>query len=170
MRAAGHNERRQSDMSVKFSVNGKPAEFDGPEDAPLLWVVREHLGLTGSKFGCGIGACGACTMHIDGAAQRTCIMPVMMAQGRQITTIEGLSPSTDHPVQQAWVELDVPQCGYCQSGMIMAAASLLSRHPKPTDVDIDREMTNLCRCATYVRIRAAIHLAARLLQGAPTRL
>jgi isoquinoline 1-oxidoreductase subunit alpha len=149
-------------MSVKFSVNGKPAEFDGPEDAPLLWVVREHLGLTGSKFGCGIGACGACTMHIDGAAQRTCIFPVVMAQGRHITTIEGLSPGKDHPVQKAWAELDVPQCGYCQSGMIMAAASMLRHFPKPTDGDIDREMTNLCRCATYARIRAAIHLAATM--------
>src|SRR5262245_30159803 len=153
-------------MSVKFSVNGKPAEFDGPEDAPLLWVVREHLGLTGSKFGCGIGACGACTMHIDGAAQRTCIFPVVMAQGRHITTIEGLSPGKDHPVQKAWVELDVPQCGYCQSGMIMAAASMLRHFPKPTDGDIDREMTNLCRCATYARIRAAIHLAASMVPGA----
>ena len=113
---------RPPDMSVKFSVNGKPAEFDGPDDVPLLWVVREHLGLTGSKFGCGIGACGACTMHIDGAAKRTCVMPIVIAQGRQITTIEGLSRNTDHPVQKAWIELDVPQCGYCQSGMIMAAA------------------------------------------------
>jgi isoquinoline 1-oxidoreductase alpha subunit len=153
-------------MSVKFFINGDSAEFDGPEDAPLLWVVREHLGLTGSKFGCGIGACGACTMHIDGAAQRTCIFPVMMAQGRQITTIEGLSYRADHPVQKAWVELDVPQCGYCQSGMIMAAASLLQHFPKPTDKDIDREMTNLCRCATYARIRAAIHLAANMAPGA----
>ena len=149
-------------MSVKFSVNGSPAEFDGPEDVPLLWVVREHLGLTGSKFGCGIGACGACTMHIDGAPVRTCVMPVMMAGGKHITTIEGLSPTADHPVQKAWVELDVPQCGYCQSGMIMAAANLLIRHPDPSDRDIDREMTNLCRCATYVRIRAAIHLAAKI--------
>jgi isoquinoline 1-oxidoreductase subunit alpha len=152
-------------MSVKFFVNGKPAEFDGPEDAPLLWVVREHLGLTGSKFGCGIGACGACTMHIDGAAQRTCVFPVVLAQGRQITTIEGLSYRADHPVQEAWVELDVPQCGYCQSGMIMAAASLLRHFPNPTDKDIDREMTNLCRCATYARIRAAIHLAAKIAPG-----
>ncbi len=149
-------------MSVKFTVNGKPAEFDGPEDVPLLWVVREHLGLTGSKFGCGIGFCGACTMHIDGAAARTCITPVMMAQGRQVTTIEGLAPRGDHPVQQAWTALDVPQCGYCQSGMIMAAVELLRRHPDPTDADIDRELTNLCRCATYARIRAAIHLAARM--------
>jgi isoquinoline 1-oxidoreductase subunit alpha len=149
-------------MSVKFVVNGKPAEFDGPEDIPLLWVVREHLGLTGSKFGCGVGACGACTMHIENAPARTCIMPIGTAQGKRITTIEGLSPNGDHPVQKAWIDLDVPQCGYCQSGMIMAAAHLLTEHPHPTDQDIGREMTNLCRCATYVRIRAAIHLAAIL--------
>jgi isoquinoline 1-oxidoreductase subunit alpha len=153
-------------MMVKFHVNGKPAEFDGPEDVPLLWVVREHLRLTGSKFGCGVGACGACTMHIDGAPTRTCIMPIAMVQGKRITTIEGLSPHGDHPVQKAWIDLDVPQCGYCQSGMIMAAARLLSERPHPTDQDIDREMTNLCRCATYVRIRAAIHLAAKLSRGA----
>jgi isoquinoline 1-oxidoreductase alpha subunit len=149
-------------MPVKFFVNGAPAEFDGPEEVPLLWVVREHLGLTGSKFGCGIGVCGACAMHLDGAAVRTCVMPVAMAQGRQVTTIEGLSRDGDHPVQKAWTELDVPQCGYCQSGMIMAAADLLRRQPAPSDGDIDRAMTNLCRCATYARIRAAIHLAAKL--------
>ena len=151
-------------MSVKFSVNGMPAEFDGPDDVPLLWVVREHLNLTGSKFGCGIGVCGACTMHIDGVAMRTCVMPVMMADGRQVTTIEGLSHNGDHPVQKAWTELDVPQCGYCQSGMIMAAASLGSGWRLSSDADIDREMTNLCRCATYVRIRAAIHRAAKTLR------
>ena len=155
-------------MSVKFFVNGKPAEFDGPDDVPLLWVVREHLGLTGSKFGCGVGACGACTMHVDGAALRTCVMPIVTAQGSHVTTIEGLSPNAEHPVQKAWIELDVPQCGYCQSGMIMAAASLLSQHPRPTDADIDRQLTNLCRCATYVRIRAAIHLAAKLSAGTTT--
>ena len=156
-------------MPVTFTINGKAAEFDGPEDVPLLWVVREHLGLTGSKFGCGIGLCGACTMHIDGVAERTCVMPVILAQGKQITTIEGLSPGTDHPVQKAWIELDVPQCGYCQSGMIMAVADLLRRHPDPSDADIDRELTNLCRCATYVRIRAAIHRAAQMVRagGAP---
>ena len=142
-------------MSVKFSVNGKPAEFDGPDDVPLLWVVREHLGLTGSKFGCGVGACGACTMHIDGAPTRTCIMPIAMVRDKRITTIEGLSQRGDHPVQKAWIDLDVPQCGYCQSGMIMAAAYLLTEHPHPTDQDIGRELTNLCRYATYVRIRAA---------------
>jgi isoquinoline 1-oxidoreductase subunit alpha len=149
-------------MSVKFFVNGAPAEFDGPEEVPLLWVVREHLRLTGTKFGCGIGVCGACTMHLDGAAVRTCVMPVVMAQGRQVTTIEGLSRDGNHPVQKAWTTLDVPQCGYCQSGMIMAAADLLRRQPAPSDGDIDRAMTNLCRCATYARIRAAIHLAAKL--------
>jgi len=149
-------------MPVKFFVNGAPAEFDGPEEVPLLWVVREHLLLTGSKFGCGIGVCGACTMHLDGTAVRTCVMPVVMAQGRQVATIEGLSRDGDHPVQKAWTELDVPQCGYCQSGMIMAAADLLRRQPAPSDGDIDRAMTNLCRCATYARIRAAIHLAAKL--------
>jgi isoquinoline 1-oxidoreductase subunit alpha len=149
-------------MSVKFVINGKPAEFDGPDEVPLLWVVREQFGLTGSKFGCGIGICGACTMHLDGAALRTCVMPVVMAEGRHITTIEGLAPNGDHPVQKAWIALDVPQCGYCQSGMIMAAADLLRRQGDPSDADIDRAMTNLCRCATYARIRAAIHLAAKM--------
>jgi isoquinoline 1-oxidoreductase alpha subunit len=149
-------------MLVTFSVNQRPARFDGPPDVPLLWVVREHLGLTGSKFGCGIGACGACTMYIDGAPARTCIVPITALQGREVTTIEGLDPKADHPVQRAWRALDVPQCGYCQSGMIMAAAHLLKLRPTPTDGDIDAAMTNLCRCATYVRIRKAIHLAARL--------
>jgi len=152
-------------MPVKFFVNGKPAEFNGPDDVPLLWVVREQLGLTGSKFGCGVGLCGACTMHIDGAPTRTCVMPIGDLKGRHVTTIEGLSQNLDHPIQKAWIELDVPQCGYCQSGMIMAAASLLKQHPHPTDRDIDQAMTNLCRCATYARIRAAIHLAARMGPG-----
>jgi isoquinoline 1-oxidoreductase subunit alpha len=151
-------------MPVKFTINGKAAEFDGPEDVPVLWVVREHVGLTGSKFGCGIGLCGACTMHIDGAAERTCVMPVIMVEGKEITTIEGLSAASDDPVQKAWIELDVPQCGYCQSGMIMAVTDLLRRYPDPSDADIDRELTNLCRCATYARIRAAIHRAAEMLQ------
>ena len=148
-------------MSVKFFVNGKPAEFDGPDDVPLLWVVREHLGLTGSKFGCGVGACGACTMHVDGAALRTCVMPVVTAQGSHVTTIEGLSPNAEHPVQKAWIELDVPQCGYCQSGQIMSASALLTKKPRPSDADIDAAMSgNICRCGTYQRIRAAIHRAA----------
>jgi isoquinoline 1-oxidoreductase alpha subunit len=148
-------------MTVRFSVNGTAAEFDGPDDVPLLWVVREQLGLTGSKFGCGVGMCGACTMQVDGAATRTCILPISNVNGRHVTTIEGLSENLDHPVQKAWIDLDVPQCGYCQSGMIMAVTDLLNSYPQPTDQDIDRELTNLCRCATYQRIRAAIHLAAK---------
>jgi len=148
-------------MAVKFFVNGAPAEFDGPEEVPLLWVVREHLGLTGSKFGCGIGACGACTMHVDGTPTRTCVMPVMMAEGKRVITIEGLSPTAEHPVQKAWIKLDVPQCGYCQSGMIMAAAALLAETPNPSDADIDAAMTNICRCGSYPRVRAAIHAAVR---------
>src|SRR5262245_1394971 len=147
-------------MAVTFFVNGKPETFDGPDDVPLLWVVREHLQLTGSKFGCGAGLCGACTMQIDGAPIRTCVLPVSVVQGRHVTTIEGLSPNTTHPVQQAWIELDVPQCGYCQSGMIMSVVALLDRHPDPTDADIDAEVTNACRCSTYHRIRQAIKLAA----------
>ena len=149
-------------MFVTFTVNQKPAQFEGPPDVPLLWVVREHLGLTGSKFGCGIGACGACTMHVDGEPARTCILPIAALQGRQVTTIEGLASNGDHPVQRAWRALDVPQCGYCQSGMIMTAAHLLRQRPQPSDRDIDRAMTNLCRCATYVRIRKAIHLAVQI--------
>jgi isoquinoline 1-oxidoreductase subunit alpha len=149
-------------MRVTFTVNRQPAQFDGPPDVPLLWVVREHLGLTGSKFGCGIGTCGACTMHVDGRPARTCILPIAALAGRAVTTIEGLAPNADHPVQRAWRELDVPQCGYCQSGMIMTAAHLLAQKPAPSDQDIDAAMTNLCRCATYVRIRKAIHLAAKM--------
>jgi isoquinoline 1-oxidoreductase subunit alpha len=155
-------------MRISFTVNQQPAQFDGPPDVPLLWVVREHLGLTGSKYGCGVGACGACTVHIDGKPARSCITPVAVLQGRQVTTIEGLAPNADHPVQRAWRRLDVPQCGYCQSGMIMAAAHLLSQNPAPSDLDIDRAMTNLCRCATYVRIRKAIHLAAQLTKAGGT--
>jgi isoquinoline 1-oxidoreductase subunit alpha len=149
-------------MPVTFSVNQQPAQFDGPPDVPLLWVVREQLDLTGSKFGCGIGACGACTMHIDGVPARSCIVPIAAVEGRQVTTIEGLAPNADHPVQRAWRELDVPQCGYCQSGMTMTAAHLLKQSPTPSDRDIDAAMTNLCRCATYVRIRKAIHRAAQM--------
>jgi len=147
-------------MPVSFTLNGKPASFEGPPDVPLLWVVREHFGLTGSKFGCGIGMCGACTMHLDGEAVRTCIMAVSDVAGRSVTTIEGIAASGPNSVRQAWNDLDVPQCGYCQSGMIMAAVALLAKNPRPTDADIDGSITNLCRCATYVRIRAAIHLAA----------
>ena len=147
-------------MRVTFSVNQTPTSFDGPPDVPLLWVVREHLGLTGSKFGCGIGACGACTVHVDGKPARSCILPIAALQDRAVTTIEGLSRSADHPVQRAWRELDVPQCGYCQSGMIMAVAALLKEKPKPTDADINSTITNICRCGTLQQVRAAIHAAA----------
>jgi isoquinoline 1-oxidoreductase subunit alpha len=147
-------------MPVTFTLNGKPVSFEGPSDVPLLWVVREHFGLTGSKFGCGIGLCGACTMHLDGDAVRTCIMAVGDIAGRSVTTIEGIAASGANPVREAWNKLDVPQCGYCQSGMIMATVALLAKTPHPTDTDIDRSITNLCRCATYVRVRAAIHMAA----------
>jgi isoquinoline 1-oxidoreductase subunit alpha len=147
-------------MPVTFTLNGKPVSFEGPSDVPLLWVVREHFGLTGSKFGCGIGLCGACTMHLDGDAVRTCIMAVGDVTGRSVTTIEGIAASGANPVREAWNKLDVPQCGYCQSGMIMATVALLAKTPHPTDTDIDRSITNLCRCATYVRVRAAIHMAA----------
>jgi isoquinoline 1-oxidoreductase alpha subunit len=150
---------------IAFKVNSEPASFDGDPDTPLLWVLRDQLHKTGTKFGCGIGLCGACTVHLDGRAQRSCVIPASSIQGKDITTIEGLSGQAGlklHPVQQAWVELDVPQCGYCQSGQIMATVDLLSRIPDPTDEDIDRELTNICRCGTYVRIRKAIHRAAEL--------
>ncbi|GBQ85947.1 aldehyde dehydrogenase [Gluconacetobacter johannae DSM 13595] len=152
-------------MSIPFQLNGRPVSFDGPEDTPLLWVVREHFGLTGSKFGCGIGMCGACTMHVDGAASRTCVLAVGNVRGRAIRTIEGVAAEADNAVRKAWNDLDVPQCGYCQSGMIMTATAMLADTPSPTDQDIDRWMTNLCRCATYVRIRQAIHAAARSLKS-----
>ncbi len=140
----------------QLKINGRTHEVEVEADTPLLWVVREQLGMTGTKFGCGVGACGACTMHINGMAMRTCILPVAAAVGVEVTTIEGL----DHAVQQAWITEQVPQCGYCQSGQIMAAASLLARNPDPTDADIDAAMSNLCRCATYDRIRRGIHAAA----------
>ena len=146
--------------AYQLTVNGSAHTVDVAPDTPLLWVVRDSLGLTGTKFGCGIAQCGACTMHIDGVATRTCVFPVAGVVGKKITTIEGLSPSGDHPVQKAWKDIDVPQCGYCQSGQLMAAAALLKAHPKPTDEQIDAAMTNICRCGTYQRIRAAIHKAA----------
>ena len=147
-----------------FTLNGKPAEFTGDTSTPLLWVLRDHLNLKGTKYGCGIGQCGACTVHIDGRAVRSCVTPVTAAEGRSITTIEGLAPSESqlHPVQIAWLENDVPQCGYCQAGQIMAAADLLSRNSNPDDDTIDAEITNICRCGTYVRLRKAIHRAAEL--------
>lgn len=146
-----------------IKVNGQEHEVDVEPDTPLLWVLREQLGLTGTKFGCGIAACGACTIHIGGEAYRSCVYAVGDLQdGDEITTIEGLSPDRSHPVQQAWAELDVPQCGYCQSGQIMAAAALLAEYPNPTDDDIDSNLTNICRCGTYNRIRAGIKRAAEL--------
>jgi isoquinoline 1-oxidoreductase subunit alpha len=153
---------------ISFQVNGSGAAFDGDANTPLLWVLRDHLQLRGSKFGCGIGQCGACSVHIDGALQRSCVVPVADVAGRSVTTIEGLAPSADglHPVQQAWLELDVPQCGYCQAGQLMAAADLLQRIPHPSDADINTSMSNICRCGTYVRIRLAIHRAAEILAGA----
>ena len=150
---------------ITITVNGKRRTLDIEPDAPLLWVIREELGLTGTKFGCGIAQCGACTVHIDGVAQRSCSIPVSAADGHSITTIEGLSADSRHPVQIAWAAEDVPQCGYCQSGQIMAAAAFLKKIPNPTDADIDAGITNLCRCGTYPRIRKAIHRAAALAAG-----
>jgi isoquinoline 1-oxidoreductase alpha subunit len=146
-----------------ISVNARVLEVDAAPDTPLLWVLRDHLAMTGTKYGCGMALCGACTVHLDGVAVRSCVLPLRALAGRAITTIEGLSPSRDHPVQRAWVELDVPQCGYCQSGQIMSAAALLKVNPAPSDADIDAAMAgNLCRCGTYRRIRQAIHRAAEL--------
>ncbi|HEX7912066.1 MAG TPA: (2Fe-2S)-binding protein [Paraburkholderia sp.] len=145
---------------MQFELNGRPFSFEGDAQTPLLWVIREHAMLCGTKYGCGIGACGACTVHLEGEAVRSCVLPVSAVAGRRITTIEALSPTRAHPIQQAWIATDVPQCGYCQSGMVMAAAALLAQHPKPTDAQIDQAITNLCRCATYQRIREAIHVAA----------
>jgi isoquinoline 1-oxidoreductase alpha subunit len=144
-----------------LTINGHPQQVDVNPDTPLLWVLRDTLGLTGTRYGCGIAQCGACTVHIDGVATRSCSVPVGAVEGSTITTIEGMSPNGDlHPVQKAWVAHDVPQCGYCQSGMIMAVAALLKEKPQPTDGDIDAAITNICRCGTYARIRAAIHTAA----------
>jgi isoquinoline 1-oxidoreductase subunit alpha len=146
---------------ISLKVNGQEHDLDVPSDTPLLWAVREQLGLTGTKFGCGMALCGACTMHLDGEAIRSCVTPVSRAAGKEVTTIEGLAEEFARPLQDAWLELDVPQCGYCQSGQIMSAAILLRECPTPTDVDVDECMTgNLCRCGTYQRIRAAIHRAA----------
>jgi isoquinoline 1-oxidoreductase alpha subunit len=146
---------------AKLNINGKTVDVQVEPDTPLLWVIREQVGLTGTKYGCGVAQCGACSVHVNGNLQRSCVMPVSAVKpGDRIVTIEGLSPSSSHPVQKAWAQLDVPQCGYCQSGQIMAAAALLRAKPKPTDRDIDEAMTNICRCGTYQRIRAAVHLAA----------
>ena len=148
-------------MSVSLTVDGVEHRLDADEQTPLLWALRDGLGLTGTKFGCGISACGACTVHVNGKAVRACVVPIGTLAGAKITTIEGLSEAADHPVQKAWLGGEVSQCGYCQSGMIMAAAALLAQSPNPTDDEIDAAMTNICRCGTYPRVRAAIHQAAQ---------
>src|SRR5262245_15803454 len=147
---------------ARFLINGKPYDVTVDPSTPLLWVIREQVGLTGTKYGCGIAQCGSCTVHLDGAAVRSCVVPVAAAEGKQVTTIEGLATgATLHKVQQAWVDLDVPQCGYCQAGMIMAVAALLKDTPKPSDADIDARVTNICRCGTFQQVREAIHAAAK---------
>jgi len=155
---------------ISFRVNGKSYELDVPPDTPLLWVIRENLRLTGTKYGCGKALCGACTVHVNGRAVRSCVTPVSSVAGKDVLTIEGLSPDNSHPVQQAWIAEDVPQCGYCHSGQIMSAAALLAANPTPTDDDIDQAMAgNICRCGTYQRIRRAIHrAAAQMSQGGRT--
>jgi isoquinoline 1-oxidoreductase alpha subunit len=150
-------------MMAKLRINGETIEVDADGSTPLLWVLREHLGLTGTKYGCGIGLCGSCTVHLDGSAVRACIMPLSaVSESQEIVTIEGLSPDGGHPLQQAWEELDVPQCGYCQPGMLMSAAALLNDKPEPSDSDIDANITNICRCGTFNRVRRGIHLAAEI--------
>ncbi|MEZ4585615.1 MAG: (2Fe-2S)-binding protein [Gemmatimonadales bacterium] len=156
-------------MAISLTVNGISHSVEAPPDMPLLWVLRDILDLKGTKFGCGVGQCGACTVHLNGAAVRSCSMPVAAVANATITTIEGLSPDATHPLQLAWQELDVPQCGYCQAGQIMSAAALLARNGKPTDADINAAMNgNLCRCATYLRIRTAIHRASAIAAGDAT--
>jgi len=152
-------------MTIQFEVNGKPRTVDVDPAMPLLWVLRDELGLTGTKYGCGIGQCGACTVHIDGEMARSCMVPISVVASKAITTIEGLAETSTHALQTAWIEEDVPQCGYCQSGMLMAAANLLRRTPDPTDQDIDAQITNICRCGTYSRIRKAIRRAAGAITG-----
>jgi isoquinoline 1-oxidoreductase alpha subunit len=154
---------------AKLDINGKLRNIAVEDDTPLLWVIREQIGLTGTKYGCGVAQCGACSVHINGEVRRSCSIPVgSLKASDRIVTIEGLSPGSSHPVQQAWAALDVPQCGYCQSGQIMAAAALLAKAPNPTDKDIDDAMTNICRCGTYQRVRAAVHLAAGMRAAAPS--
>jgi isoquinoline 1-oxidoreductase alpha subunit len=153
----------EESMAFDLVVNGSVHRVDADPQTPLLWVIRDHVGLTGTKFTCGIGQCGACTVHVDGRAVRSCSIPVASAIGKPVVTIEGVSPDGTHPVQLAWKEFDTPQCGYCQSGMIMSALALLRERPHPTDADIDARVTNACRCGTYYRIRKAIHLAADLM-------
>jgi aerobic-type carbon monoxide dehydrogenase small subunit (CoxS/CutS family) len=156
-------------MPYTLTVNGKQQTVDVPGDTPLLWVIRDVLNLKGTKFGCGIAQCGACTVHINGTATRSCQTQIQTAAGKNVTTLEGLSADGTHPVQRAWMQVDVPQCGYCQSGQMMSAAALLAKTPKPTDAQIDAAMNgNLCRCGTYLRIRKAVHLAATLATGGPS--
>ena len=156
-------------MAIRFTVNGKPQTVDVNPNMPLLWVIRDTLNMTGTKFGCGMALCGACTVHINGAAIRSCITPISSVEGKHVTTIEGLSPDHSHPVQRAWMEVDVPQCGYCQSGQIMSASALLAKNPHPTDAQIEEFMAgNICRCGTYQQIKEAIHRAAAI-HGAPTK-
>jgi len=150
---------------ITLTVNGRQYQVDLEPDTPLLWALRDAVGLTGTKFGCGIAQCGACTVHIDGQAKRSCSVPIGALDGGNIVTIEGLSPDGKHPVQQAWIAEDVPQCGYCQSGQIMTAVAFLKQHPNPTDADIDANITNICRCGTYERLRRAIHRAAELMKA-----
>jgi len=152
-------------MAFELNVNGTRHTLDADPQTPLLWVIRDHIGLTGTKFGCGIGQCGACTVHVDGQAVRSCSVAADNAVGKSITTIEGLSPDGSHPIQVAWKEFDAPQCGYCQSGMIMSALALLQRRVTPSDADINTSVTNACRCGTYHRVRQAIHLAADLMKA-----
>jgi isoquinoline 1-oxidoreductase subunit alpha len=158
-------------MAYKLKVNGRTSTVDVPADMPLLWVLRDVLDIKGPKYGCGIGQCGACTVHLKGVPSRSCLLPVSSVAGAEITTIEGLSPDGSHPLQTVWKELDVPQCGYCQAGQIMTAAAFLATNPKPSDADIDRAMSgNICRCATYLRIREAVKKAAAITVPKPTRL
>jgi aerobic-type carbon monoxide dehydrogenase small subunit (CoxS/CutS family) len=154
---------------VRLTVNGRPAEVDADDETPLLWVLRDHLGLTGTKFGCGVAQCGACTVHVDGAARRSCVLPIGELAGAQVTTIEGLAtPHQLHVVQEAWLAENVPQCGYCQAGQIMSTVALLAANPRPSDDDIDSALSaNLCRCGTYPRIRRAVHRASAALRGEP---
>jgi isoquinoline 1-oxidoreductase subunit alpha len=156
---------RMVNSMIELKVNGTTHALDVDPATPLLWVLRDHLNMTGTKYGCGIAQCGACTVHVDGKPTRSCVLPLAAVGSKAVTTIEGLTKDASHAVQRAWVELDVPQCGYCQSGQIMAAVALLKAKPKPTDADIDTAMTNLCRCGTYQRIRAGIHRAAELVRG-----
>ncbi len=152
-------------MALELKINGTTLTTDADPSTPLLWVLRDHLGMTGTKFGCGIAQCGACTVHINGMATRSCQLPVAAVAGAEVTTIEGLAPASDHPLQKAWVELNVAQCGYCQSGMIMAAAALLKTTPKPTEQQINEAVNNICRCGTYPRVKAAIQKVAGTMQS-----